>query len=92
MRYACQTDLLHWPQSLAVLNGLFYDVLDRRKLGGVLRASEDQRLAQEEQQRDSHRQMPLKRPQRSYTAVGLAWLAVLVVVAWALYLVYARPS
>jgi hypothetical protein len=74
-------------KSFDVLLGVFYNILDARKFGGVLRMPEKERIRRTEDgslQGDNS----LLKPYRQLTLVGLALLFSLVVTAWTIYFVY----
>ncbi|KAK4940849.1 hypothetical protein LTR10_019121 [Elasticomyces elasticus] len=66
--------------------GLFYGVLDRRFLGGILTMSETKRMSIEKAGRLED---PIgRKPAKAFTAAGLTILGSLVVVAWILFIRY----
>ncbi|KAF7293068.1 MFS transporter [Mycena indigotica] len=75
--------------------GLVYDALDRRYFGGVLRMSEREREAREDEDANSGENLKgvaLRRPVRMWTFVGLGIMGAMIVVAWVLYLFYAKGT
>ncbi|KAH8898638.1 MFS general substrate transporter [Thozetella sp. PMI_491] len=66
--------------------GLFYGVLDRRYLSGILTMSEKKRVDME---REGTLQDPIgRKPAKVFTTVGIALLSSLVVIAWVLFIKY----
>ncbi|KAK7040121.1 hypothetical protein VNI00_009926 [Paramarasmius palmivorus] len=70
-------------KSLDVIYGLLYDRLDRWQLGGVLRMSEAQRIAKEQEDSPDLKK-PLQRPLKLFTYLGMFLMGCMVVTAWAL--------
>nr|GAT50931.1 MFS transporter [Mycena chlorophos] len=72
--------------------GLVYSLLDRRYFGSVLKMSEGerQRKVQTDGERDDPKKTMLLQPVRFWTWVGSIVLGAMIVVAWVVYLVYAR--
>ncbi|KAM0321643.1 hypothetical protein ACHAQA_009999 [Verticillium albo-atrum] len=66
--------------------GLFYGVLDRRYLAGILTMSEKKRMVLE---RDDKLGEPVgRKPSKSFTIIGITLLCSLVIVAWVLFIRY----
>lgn len=66
--------------------GLFYGILDRKYLGGILTMSEKKRLVMEKQ--GKLEDLPGRRPSKKMTYTGLFTLFCLVVIAWVLFIKY----
>ncbi|KAK2738354.1 major facilitator superfamily transporter [Colletotrichum kahawae] len=66
--------------------GLFYGILDRKYLAGILSISNKKRMdiAKEGKLGD----LVGRRPARSFTAVGIALVCSLIIVAWVLFIKY----
>ncbi|KAF4458605.1 major facilitator superfamily transporter [Fusarium albosuccineum] len=66
--------------------GLFYGVLDRRYLSGILTMSEKKRMEVERQGKLGD---PIgRKPGKTFTVVGLALISSLIVIAWVLFVKY----
>ncbi|KAK7415550.1 hypothetical protein QQX98_005796 [Neonectria punicea] len=66
--------------------GLFYGVLDRRYLGGILSISEKKRIVLEQ---EGKLKDPIgRKPAKAFTVVGLTLISCLVVIAWVLFIRY----
>ncbi|KAF9876776.1 major facilitator superfamily transporter [Colletotrichum karsti] len=66
--------------------GLFYGVLDRRYLAGILSISNKKRM--EIEQEGKLGDLVGRRPARPYTAVGIALVCSLIIIAWVLFIKY----
>lgn len=66
--------------------GLFYGILDKKILGGVLSFSQKKRVSLEQQGKLDN--LVGRRPSKPFTIAGLTILASLVVVAWVLFIKY----
>ncbi|KAF4126952.1 Major Facilitator Superfamily [Geosmithia morbida] len=66
--------------------GLFYGLLDRRYLGGILSMSEKKRMMLEE---EGKLQEPVgRKPHRIFTIVGISIAASMIIVGWVLFIRY----
>ena len=72
-----------------VAAGLGYHLFDQRYLGGVLRASERDRVKIERTESASDRTVGLRSPIRKVTWFGMFVAAAVIVVAYVVYIVYA---
>ncbi|KAJ0344463.1 hypothetical protein KNSL1_009328 [Colletotrichum chrysophilum] len=66
--------------------GLFYGVLDRRYLAGILSISNKKRMDIEKEGKLGD--LVGRRPARSFTAVGIALVCSLIIIAWVLFIKY----
>ncbi|KAN0066302.1 hypothetical protein ACQY0O_000396 [Thecaphora frezii] len=76
-------------KSLDVILGLMYDVLDKRYFGGVLRASEKERIERETHETEADRRSGLRVPKRGWTWAGIVCGVALITTSYVLYIVYA---
>ncbi|KAI8213466.1 major facilitator superfamily transporter [Colletotrichum sp. SAR 10_66] len=66
--------------------GLFYGVLDRKYLAGILSISNKKRMDIEKEGKLGD--LVGRRPARSFTAVGIALVCSLIIIAWVLFIKY----
>ncbi|KPM41707.1 hypothetical protein AK830_g4865 [Neonectria ditissima] len=66
--------------------GLFYGVLDRKYLGGILSMGEKKRMSLEQ---EGELGDPVgRKPAKTFTVVGLTLMSCLIVIAWVLFIRY----
>ncbi|EQB48943.1 major facilitator superfamily transporter [Colletotrichum gloeosporioides Cg-14] len=66
--------------------GLFYGILDRKYLAGILSISNKKRMNIEKEGKLGD--LVGRRPARSFTAVGIALVCSLIIIAWVLFIKY----